>query len=137
MTASVKSMAIRKEHVSFGRGEHRIDLFATITPDGLVATIVGGKRPHVGAVAVGIPRPSLAEPSRLSVTSSVLTLIGHKDDEVARPIAEKLAKGLNKTSVVVAGMHIEGADREDIKTLKSNSVQAARIFLNKMEMPAT
>jgi len=124
---------MKEKRVSIGKGRYKIDLTAIITMDGLVVSIVGGDKPHVGAIAVGIPRPSLRDPSKLSATTSVFTLVGHKDDEVARPVAERLVKGLNQTVVVVAGMHIEGAEKEDIRKLIHNSMQAAEVFLRKMK----
>ena len=90
-------------------------------------------KPHVGAVAIGIPRPSLKDSSKLSATTSVFTLVGHKDDEVARPVAERLAKELNQTVVVVTGVHIEGAKEDDIRKLTYNSMQAVEVFLEKIK----
>jgi len=123
-------MGIMKEkRVSVGKGKYRINLIAIITMDGLIVNILGGEKPHVGAIAIGLPRPSLMDPSRLSATTSVFTLVGHKDDEVARPAAERLAEELNQTVVVVAGMHIERAKDEDIRKLTRNSMQAVEFFL--------
>lgn len=124
---------IKKKRVSIGKGRYRIDLTAIITMDGLIISIVGGEKPHVGAIAVGIPRPSLRDPSKLSATTSVFIMVGHKDDEVAKPVAERLARELNQTVVVVAGMHIEEAEKEDIRKLTYNSMQAVKVFLRKMK----
>jgi hypothetical protein len=52
--------------------------------DDVVVVLGGGERPHIGALAVAIPRPSLADPEQTSSTSSVITLLGHKDDELYR-----------------------------------------------------
>jgi len=119
--------------LSIGKGRYRVDLTAIITMDGLIISILGGEKPHVGAVAISIPRPSLKDPSKLSATTSVFTLLGHKDDEVARLASERLAKELNQTVVVVAGVHIEGAENEDIKKLIYNSKQAIEVFLEKIK----
>jgi hypothetical protein len=43
----------------------------------LVVTIGGGSRPHVGAVAVAQPRPSLKGDGTVSATASVIALLGH------------------------------------------------------------
>lgn len=92
----------------------------------MVAIISGGERPHVGAVAVAIPRPSSKDASRLSSTSSVFTLVGHRDDEVARMASEALAKELNRVAVVSAGIHIEKASEADIRKLVRNAEKAVK-----------
>lgn len=124
---------MQDKRVSVGRGKHRVVLTATITVDGLIISLLGGDRPHVGAIAVGIPRSSLKDPSQISATTSVFTLVGHKDDEVARPAAERLAKTLNQTVIVVAGIHVEQAEDEDIERITNNSKQAVEAFLRKMK----
>lgn len=43
--------------------------------------ITGGEIPHLGSIALGIPRPSLQSPAHTSATVSVLTLTGHKERE--------------------------------------------------------
>jgi hypothetical protein len=118
---------------SIGEGRHKVDSVAIVTADGVVVTLVGGDRPHVGALSVSIPRPSLKDPSKLSATSSVFTLVGHKDDEIARPISEKLSRELNQVVVVIAGVHVEKATEEDIKCLVSNSMRMAEILAKELK----
>ncbi len=77
----------------------------TATESGLVVTLVGGHT-HVGAVALATPRPSLRDHGKLSATSSVLTLPGHKDDNLARTVSERLAAALGQPITVSAGVHI-------------------------------
>ncbi|MFZ5898706.1 MAG: hypothetical protein ACOYU7_05980 [Bacillota bacterium] len=106
-----------------GEGRHRVEVAASLTGDGLVVTIVGGERPHVGAICVGLPRPSLNDPARLSCNIAVLPVVGHKDDEIARPVAEKLARHTGQVSVVVAGLHVDAATDRDIELLIANTWQ--------------
>jgi hypothetical protein len=120
---------VEEKRVSVGEGKFTVNLAATITRNGIIVIILGGERPHIGAIALSIPRPSLADSSRLSATTSVLTLTGHKDDEVARPAAEKLATELNQIVVAVVGLHVEHAKKEDLKKLLANSTEAIEIFL--------
>lgn len=61
------------------------------------------------------PRPSLRDPKEISATSSVFTFLGHKEDVVAKAVAEDLAKALNRKVVVVAGMHWEGLREEEVE----------------------
>ncbi|NLI14311.1 proteasome assembly chaperone 4 family protein [Pelotomaculum propionicicum] len=77
--------------------------------------ITGGEIPHLGAIALGIPRPSLQNPEQTSATVSVLTLTGHKEDEIARPAAHFLASKLNAPVVVTCGIHNDRIKPEDIR----------------------
>lgn len=81
----------------------------------LVVCLGGGDQPHVGSVVCAEPRPSLADPGRRSATSSVWNRLGHKDEALARPLAERLAVALGRTVVVVAGVHVEGLDAAGIQ----------------------
>lgn len=120
--------------LSAGEGKHTIYAVAIITEDGLIVSIIGGEKPHVGAVSISIPRRSLKDPSKLSASSSVFTLVGHKDDEIARPFSEKLSKELNQVVAVVAGVHVGDATDEDIKRLLSNSMQMAERLVKKLKL---
>jgi hypothetical protein len=82
-------------------------------PDVLVY-IWGGERPHIGAVAAAQPRPSLADPDKISATASVLTYVGHKEDLVAREVAQTLAALLNTNIVVTAGIHWDGLSADGV-----------------------
>lgn len=95
----------------------KLDITVLPTEEGLTVTVYGGDKPHVGAVAIGLPRPSLADPSKTSATASVFALVGHKDDEIAKPVAEMLAAKLRKPIVVVAGVHLVSPSTEQINTV--------------------
>jgi hypothetical protein len=75
-----------------------------IGPDILVY-VWGGERPHIGAVAAAQPRPSLADPSKTSATASVLSYVGHKEDGIAKEMAEAISARFNTNAVVTAGIH--------------------------------
>jgi hypothetical protein len=75
-----------------------------IGEDWLVA-IWGGERPHIGAVGMAQPRPSLKNSDQRSATASVFCYVGHKEDEVVKAVSEALAVRLNARVVVTAGMH--------------------------------
>lgn len=112
--------------ISAGEGRLRVCLRATEAGEDLVVTIAGGESPHVGSVAVAVPRPSLRDPAVTSATASVITLVGHKDDELAKPIAEFLAARLGRTVVVVAGVHVDRATPDDIERLRDTARELAR-----------
>ena len=92
-------------------------LFITcqVIPMGRDYTIAlyGGDRPHVGSLVLSVPRPSLTGEG-ISVTSSVLNGIGHKDEVVARIFAEALAKKYEATVACSCGIHVDQISPEGI-----------------------
>jgi len=126
----LESDGLKEKHrvfkISAGTREHKVDLMLRLVGRDVAAIISGGNRPHIGAVAVAIPRPSLKDPSKLSSTSSVFTLVGHKDDEVARMASEALASKLSRVAVVSAGIHLDKATESDIRKLVRNANSAVK-----------
>jgi len=112
-----------------GEGRHRVWGTALLTSESLSVNLLGGQVPHIGAVAIGIPRPSLARRARQSATTSVFALVGHKEDDLARSMAGELARGLGITSVVVAGVHLERARPADIALVLRNADRAVKTIL--------
>jgi gallate decarboxylase subunit D len=108
--------------VSTHEGEGILRVFATaqVLDEGVVVCLGGGVRSHIGAIGIGAPRLSLASQSRLSSTSSVITLPGHKEDNLAKHWAGELATRLGHPTVVVAGIHIDNASVDEIAALESN-----------------
>jgi len=91
-----------------------------IGPDLLIA-IWGGERPHIGAVAVAQPRPSLKNPDVTSSSASVFCFIGHKEDDLAKAAAEIISATLNTAVVVAAGIHWDNLDEDAILRIIKNS----------------
>lgn len=118
-----------------GEPPHRIEYAVEPTGDGLTVTMTGGTRPHIGAVAIAVPRPSLADPRAVSATTSVYTLIGHKDDELAKTAADLICRSLNCVTVVVAGFHLNDATPADIRQVMDNAQRAAREIVMIFEDP--
>jgi hypothetical protein len=106
----------------FRTEEGRYDLEASaqwIGKDLLVA-IWGGERPHIGAVALAQPRPSLKDPDRTSSTASVFCVVGHKEDALVKKASEFLSAALNTRVVAAAGVHWENLDEEGIRRILQN-----------------
>jgi hypothetical protein len=80
----------------------------------LVVVVGGGQRPHVGCVVLAIPYPSKADPDSWSASSSLLTIPPHKEEPIARGIAERVARASGRLTVVTAGVHDDDLDREGI-----------------------
>lgn len=120
---------LKHYQVESGSGKHKVFLFATVTTQGILAHLVGGEEPHLGAVVLSIPRPSLANPEVVSCTSSTIPLVGHKDDEAARPLAEMLARATGAPVSVAAGIHIDNATGDDIELLQKNCLECGKKLL--------
>jgi len=81
---------------------------------------VWGGVAHIGAVAMAQPRPSLADPERLSATASVFCYVGHKEDSVVKEVSERLAAALGAKVVVAAGLHWDNLQPEGIRQVQEN-----------------
>ena len=101
-----------------------------IGQDFLVA--IWGGRPHIGAVAVAQPRPSLKDQSLRSATASVFCYPGHKDDIVAKEAAVKISSALNTNVTVTAGIHWDDIDEEGIKAVIKNSRQLITMIIEEI-----
>jgi predicted deacylase len=95
------------------KGAFRISAVLHVMGDDLVVVLQGGKG-HIGAVGIAQPRPGLSDAGRTSATSSVYTFPGHKEDDIAKAMAQVLASGLQRRVVVVAGLHWDGISPEGI-----------------------
>jgi hypothetical protein len=82
----------------------------------LVVAVGGGERPHVGCAVVAVPYPSKADPGQWSASCSVLTIPPHKEEPIARGVADRLSSTLGRTTVVTAGVHDDDLDREGVET---------------------
>ena len=98
-------------------GRYDLEASARWIGDDLLVSIWGGERPHVGAVALAEPRPSLRDAETTSATASVLCVVGHKEDAVVKTASEFLSAALGARVVVTAGMHWDRLDAEGIRTV--------------------
>ncbi len=89
--------------------------------DDLLVAIRGGEKPHIGAIAVAQPRPSLKTPETTSATASVFCFPGHKEDELVKGVSEVLAAVLGARVVVTAGMHWDNISEKGIRKVIKNS----------------
>jgi hypothetical protein len=114
-----RNSIMKRIKVTHQEGPYRIHAEVLFVGDDLVVSIWGGSKPHVGAVALSIPRPSLENPAKISSTSSVLTRLGHKEDEIVKRVAERISAALNKVVVVSAGIHWNNISDEGISIIQS------------------
>ncbi|MCK5551656.1 MAG: hypothetical protein KAJ09_00835 [Deltaproteobacteria bacterium] len=123
---------MKRFRVAHQEGPYRIHAEVLFVGDDLVVSIWGGSKPHVGAVALSIPRPSLENPAKISSTSSVLTRLGHKEDEIVKKVAENISAALNKVVVVSAGIHWNNIPDEGIGTIQSICETLTDQLINKV-----
>jgi hypothetical protein len=87
-----------------------------------VIVVVTGGRDHIGAISLAVPQPSLFDQNRLSAESSVLTMLGHKEDELVKYVSEKIASTTGRNVVVIAGVHYDGLARDDLEIVRKQWV---------------
>ena len=109
----MKSLICRVEDPSSGR---YLEARTAIVGDDVVVAIGGGERPHVGCVVLAQPHPARGGATKWSASCSVLTIPPHKEEPIARGVAERLATSLGRVAVVTAGVHDDNIDAEGIAT---------------------
>lgn len=126
---------ISRQLSSTGDGKLRVSAEARRIGNDLLIAIWGGTRPHIGAVSVSVPRPSLADSSKTGSTSSVINLPGHKDEAVARMFSEKLAARFSTHCIATAGIHIDHITENEITAVMDNCAELCQIIIQKLERP--
>ena len=109
-----------------------LEAFVKQIGEDLLVAIWGGEKPHIGAVAVAQPRPSLKDKSVVSATASVFCYLSHKDDIIAKQAAEKLSATLNTNVTVTAGVHWDDIDEAGIKAIIANSQELVNTIIEKI-----
>jgi len=101
--------------------EYNLSAHVRLIGDDMLVAIWGGEKPHIGAVAAAQSSPSLKDPKVMSTTASVLCYSGHKEDELAKSAAKKLAAALDTKVVVTAGIHWDNISAGGIQKVIRNS----------------
>lgn len=118
-----------QEEIRLSCGEDRyiINLLALITADGIAITLTGGERPHVGGMAMSVPRLSIND-SKMSCDTWVTPRGGHKDDQAAALVARQVCLATGQTTAVTAGIHIDRAQPWEVERLLENCRQVADLL---------
>ena len=111
---------------------YRLEALVKQIGEDLLIAIWGGERPHIGAVAVAQPRPSLRDKSEISATASVFCYVGHKDDVIAKEAAERISSALNTNVTVAAGIHWDDIDEAGITCVMENSRELVEMIIERM-----
>ena len=104
-----------------GEGKFEVFLNAVFMGRDVSVTISGGETPHIGAVAIAIPRKSLKGDGSDSASVSVICIPGHKEDELVQSTAKRLSTLWGCHVTVTAGLHIDRATMCDIELLNTNT----------------
>jgi len=124
---------MKRISISHTQGTFTVDGEALLVGTDVAIILWGGSVPHIGAVAMAIPRPSLRDKSVTSATSSVLTSPGHLEDSVVKSFSERVAAALNSTVVVSAGMHWDDMSGEDIDTVRLICAELTQRFIDALK----
>jgi hypothetical protein len=124
---------MKKFTVSISKGKFKLYAHAQRMGPDLLVSVWGGTRPHIGAVGMAIPRPSLRDPKKWSATSSNFTFIGHKEDALVKGISEKLATELRRNVVVVAGIHWDHLTVQEIKIIEKLTQKISDRILKRLK----
>jgi hypothetical protein len=122
----------REFSINTSEGEYDLSASVRLIGHDLLIAVWGGEKPHIGAVAMAQPRPSLKDPEVTSSTASVFSYVGHKEDELAKAAAEILAATLKTNVVVTAGIHWDNLPPEGIQRVIRNSEILVEMILTKI-----
>lgn len=111
---------MRSFQISIGDNIHIVKAIVVICGRDLNICFGGGDTFHIGACALAVPRASLSDADKVSASASVICVTSHKEDEIARSAALKLAAKFNVRVSISCGLHIDNATPSDIETLYDN-----------------
>jgi hypothetical protein len=127
---------MKKFELSTSGGKYPIHSISILLGEDLLTCLWGGTKPHIGAIALALPRPSSADPTVTSSTASVLTMLGHKEDMMVKAVAELLSSRLNKNVVVTAGIHWDHLNETAIREIEDNCALLADMIGDQAEREA-
>ncbi len=110
----------REMDLSIEDRQYTISARIIISGQDVVVVIGGGTGPHIGAVAVAYPEGEKWENEGGGISTFLVDVPGHREAELARESAERLAQNLGVTVVVCVGIHIDHATRDEIDILVDN-----------------
>lgn len=104
-------------------GRIEISLEAKKIGEDYLLTLTGG-REHVGAVAIG-----LFDENSQRASSSVITMPGHREEQLALNGAKQVSRATKTTSVFVAGIHQDDITPEEIRDIVSTVGEMIQSFV--------
>ncbi|HDN81481.1 MAG TPA: hypothetical protein ENG41_02015 [Methanomicrobia archaeon] len=95
--------------ITSGEGKYKVWLKEKKIGDDRLYILGGGEKTHIGGIVICGPKKT-----------DVIRIEGHYDDIVLKPIAEKACEKYKTTIVVIGGVHIENAKKEEIDKIVKN-----------------
>ena len=123
---------MKRFFIEISKGRFKIHGLVQEVGQDILVSIWGGTPPHIGALGIAIPRPSLKNEEKWSATSSNFTFVGHKEDTLVKKISERLAARLRRNVVVTAGLHWEGTTSKEIKIIQNLTQKISDQILKKI-----
>jgi hypothetical protein len=114
------------------RGRIQLRLCCLQMGSDLCVTLSGGDQEHIGAVALSQPRPGHEDKGTTSATTSVITLCGHQEDELARRIASQVAVHVNAVVCVACGIHVDAILPSELNDVVEMSEILTKRLLNRL-----
>jgi len=105
---------------SFGEGKCLVWADILRAGEDLIIFIGGGEKPHIGSISIseGVPFS--------------LSLSGHKDYIVSHNAARKIREKIGKRCLIIAGIHVDMASKEEIDLLVANSNRCIELVVSKL-----
>ncbi len=124
---------MKKFIIAVSKGRFSIQAMVQELGKDILVSMWGGTRPHIGAIGMATPRPSLKDPNQWSATSSTFTYVGHKEDVVVKRISEILAARMRTNVVVTAGIHWDDLTAKEIQIIARLTQELTEQILKKLE----
>jgi len=102
---SSNALEVRRFEVLDQDTSARLEAVCVACGEDLVVVIGGGEKYHVGAAALAISVRSVADPAHRTSSSSLVSVPGHKEEDLARTSSIRLSRALGTSVVVTAGVH--------------------------------
>jgi len=99
-------------------GRITIQFMAVNMGSDLCIVICGGDRPHLGAAGLAQCHASHANPLEMSASVSVMTLLGHKEDQIASLVAARISRGIGTNVAVLCGIHLDDICKTEIESIR-------------------
>ena len=109
--------------VSKGEGRTKVSLSSSYMGSDLVVFIYN-ENAHIGAVALGE-----YDHKENRTSTSVITRLGHKDDDVAQKAAHSISRSTRRPVCVIAGIHVDKIIKEEINEILENTESLVEEFI--------
>lgn len=117
-------------NIDKGAGRSHINLIMEETNEGYCGILTGGEKSHVGGVALVYP---IQSKQGCEYEIEKISIPGHKDAIAAGTVAELISKAMCTPVVIMAGIHIDNASKEEIEEIIANCIAAADEYIIEMK----